>query len=110
MQTQNLNLILPPVALVAGAVIGYAFGCIQAAASRRYARKQAEGKFTSGWSVTPGSMSRVAYLLVALAVTQYACPMFFTPGGISQWFVAFGVVGGYGWTLYKQMQSRRRLA
>jgi len=108
METQASSLLVPPMALIAGTVIGVAFGAIQAAATRRYARKQAEGKFKSAWSVTPGSMTRVAYLLVALAVTQYVFPMFFTPGGAGQWCVAIGVVGGYGFSLYKQM--RRRMA
>jgi hypothetical protein len=93
-------------ALVAGAVIGITFGGLQAAASRRYAKKQAEGGFTSGWSITPGSMSRIAILLITLAVVQFLFPIFFTPGGLSQWFVALGVVAGYGWTLYKQMRLR----
>ncbi|HZZ20549.1 MAG TPA: hypothetical protein VFE25_14335 [Opitutaceae bacterium] len=93
-------------ALLSGLVIGLAFGALQAAASRRYLRKQTEGKFKSGWSVTPGSMGRVAILLIALAFTQAVFPIFFTPGGISQWCVALGVVAGYGLTLYRQMRMR----
>lgn len=108
METQVSNLFIPPMALAIGAVIGFAFGAVQSAASRRYAKQQAAGTFKSGWSVTPGSMRRVAYLLVALAVIQFVFPMFFAPNGISQWCVAIGVVGGYGWTLYRQM--RRRMA
>jgi hypothetical protein len=93
-------------ALVAGACIGLALGFLQATAARRYAKKQSEGKFKSGWSIAPGSMSRVAILLIALAFTQFLFPIFFTPGGISQWCVALGVVAGYGWSLYKQMRVR----
>lgn len=110
METHISNLIIPPMALAIGTVIGFAFGAVQSAASRRYARQQAEGKFKSGWSVTPGSMRRVAYLLVGLAVVQFVFPMFFAPDGVSQWCVAIGVVGGYGWTLYRQMQARRHMA
>jgi hypothetical protein len=106
MQTQISNLLLVPLALVAGGMIGYAFGAIQASATRRHERLQFEGKFKSGWSATPGSFRRVAYLLVALALVQFLFPMFFAPGSVSQWCVSAGVVGGYGWTLYKQMRVR----
>ena len=51
-------------------------------------------------------MGRVAILLIALAFTQFLFPIFFTPGGASQWCVAFGVVAGYGWSLYRQMRVR----
>ena len=106
MHTQINSFILPPLALVCGGLIGYAFGGLQAAATRRYQRKQAEGNFKSGWSVTPGSMGRVAILLVTLAFVQFLFPILFTPGGLSQWCVALGVVGGYGMTLYRQMRTR----
>src|SRR5271166_156364 len=107
MQPQLLNIILPPMALGAGAMIGYAFGVVQTAATRRYERLQQEGKFKSGWSATPGSFRRVAYLLVALALVQFLFPVFFVPGGVSQWCVSAGVVAGYGLTLYRQMRQRR---
>jgi hypothetical protein len=107
MQPQLISLILPPTALIAGGMIGYTFGLIQAAAARRYERLQLQGKFTSGWNATPGSFRRVAYLLVALALVQFLFPMFFAPGGSSRWCVSAGVVAGYGWTLYKQLRQRR---
>jgi hypothetical protein len=106
MQTQFTELLKMPLALVAGAMIGLSFGYVQAAASRRHERLQVQGKFKSGWSATPGSFRRVAYLLVALAVVQFLFPVFFAPGSISQWCVSAGVVGGYGWTLYRQMRLR----
>jgi hypothetical protein len=107
MQTQITELLKLPMALIAGGIIGLSFGTIQAAATRRHERLQTEGKFKSGWSATPGSFRRVAYLLVALAVVQFFFPMFFTPDGISQWCVSGGVVAGYGWTLYRQFRLRR---
>jgi hypothetical protein len=106
MQTQVANLYLPPMALVAGGMIGYAFGLIQSAAARRHERLQKEGKFKSGWSATPGSFRRIAYLLVALALVQFLFPVFFTPNGLSQWCVASGVAAGYGLVLYRDMRRR----
>lgn len=107
MQIQISSVFLPPLALIAGGMIGYAFGVIQTSATRRHEKLQLEGKFKSGWSVTPGSFRRVAYLLIALALVQFLFPMFFAPGSISQWCVSAGVVTGYGWTLYRQMRVRR---
>ncbi len=54
----------------------------------------------------PGSMRRVAYLLVALALVQVACPLLFAAN--CQWWVSAGVAAGYGIVLYGQL--RRRLA
>ncbi|HWF18278.1 MAG TPA: hypothetical protein VG754_03380 [Verrucomicrobiae bacterium] len=90
--------------LLAGGVIGLTFGIIQTAAQRRNQRLQESGKLTSGWAVMPGSGKRVAYLLVALALVQFFCPLLFNNG--SQWWVSGGVVAGYGWTLYKQLRER----
>ena len=106
MQTQYSSLYLMPAALAVGAAIGYVFGAIQCAAARRHERLQSEGKFKSGWAATPGSFRRIAYLLVALALVQLLLPMFFSPGGASQWCVAAGVGAGYGLSLYRQLRSR----
>jgi hypothetical protein len=108
METSLINTLLPPTALLAGAGIGWAFGIIQESARRKHEKLQSEGKFKSGWAATPGSFRRVAYLLVALALVQFLIPVFFTPGGISQYCVSTGVVAGYGIALFRQM--RRRLA
>lgn len=91
-------------ATLAGGAIGWAFGLVQQFAARRHAEKQATGKLNSAWSLMPGSMTRVAFLLVALAIVQVFCPMFFT--GNAQWAVSVGVVFGYGWTLYQAMRAR----
>jgi hypothetical protein len=106
MQNHFTNLYLPPMALIAGAMIGYAFGVLQSVAARRHERLQREGKFKSGWAATPGSFRRIAYLLVALALVQFLFPIFFTPDGISQWCVAAGVAAGYGLVLYRDLRRR----
>ena len=91
-------------ATLVGAAIGWAFGLVQQYAAKRHAQMQATGKLNSPWSLMPGSMTRVAFLLVALAIVQVVCPVFFT--GIAQWAVSAGVVFGYGWTLYQTMRAR----
>jgi hypothetical protein len=106
MHTQIGNLYLIPLSLAAGTMIGYTFGVIQVSAALRYERLQLQGKFTSGWAATPGSFRRVAFLLAALALVQFLFPVFFVAGGASQWCVSGGVVGGYGWMLYRQMRKR----
>jgi hypothetical protein len=106
METSLFSLLLPPTALLTGGVIGIGLGVIQDHARLRYEKLQLQGKFKSGWSATPGSFRRVAYLLVALAIVQFLCPLLFASGGISQWCVSGGVVLGYGLTLYRQLRRR----
>jgi hypothetical protein len=106
METPTYNALLPLMALLAGGVIGLAFGAIQDGARMRHEKLQRQGKFNSGWAATPGSFRRVAYLLVALALVQFLFPILFTPGGISQWCVSGGVVFGYGAALYRQLRRR----
>ena len=107
MDASLFNILLPPMALLAGGTIGYTFGVIQEAAKRRHEKRQLEGNFTSGWAATPGSFRRVAYLLIALALVQFLFPLMFTPGGLSQWCVSAGVVLGYGLTLYRDLRKRQ---
>jgi uncharacterized membrane protein len=104
MQTFLGNLLVPAVSLAAGAAIGWAFGFVQQAAQMRNQKKQQEGTLNNGWAVMPGSMRRVAYLLVALALVQFTCPILFNNG--CQWWVSGGVVAGYGWMLYKNLRLR----
>lgn len=92
-------------ALAGGATIGLTFGLLQQVAQRRYEKRQAEGKLKSGWSVMPGSGRRVAYLLIALALIQFLCPMLFTDG--IQWWVSGGLLLGYGWMLLQQLLRRK---
>jgi hypothetical protein len=93
-------------AVLAGALIGYAFGLLQAAARRRNEQQERDGKLTTGWSLMPGAGVRVAYFLVVLVVVQLVCPLLFADG--TQWFVSGGVILGYGWTLAREL--RRRIA
>jgi hypothetical protein len=92
-------------ALIAGGLIGYAFGAIQQMALRRNEKRQQSGQLNSGWAVMPGSGRRVAYLLIALVLVQLICPLFFVNG--SQWSVSGGLVIAYGITLYRQLRQRR---
>jgi hypothetical protein len=92
-------------ALVAGGLIGYAFGTIQQMALRRNEKRQNSGQLNNGWAVMPGSGRRVAYLVIALVLVQIICPLFFVNG--SQWWVSGGVVIGYGAILYRQLRHRR---
>ena len=104
MQIQFLDLIRGAVGLLAGGVIGHAFGLLQGAALRQHEQQEKNGKLKNGWSLMPGSGARVAYLLVALALVQLVCPLLFVDG--TQWAVSAGVVVGYGWLLYRQLRLR----
>ena len=88
-------------------MIGLGFGAMQRAAQRRHERLQSEGKLDNGWAIMPGSMRRVAFLLLILAAIQVVCPMLFAGG--TEWWVSGGLVAGYGWMLVQQLRERRRL-
>ena len=92
-------------AVAAGGPIGYFFGLIQTRALRRNERKQETGELTNGWAVMPGSMSRVAYLLVLLVAIQIVCPLLFKDG--IQWCVSAGLVMGYGYVLFRRLVQRK---
>ena len=106
METHLFDLFRSVLALLGGASIGYGFGLLQATAQRRYERNQQAGQLGNGWAVVPGSMRRVAYLLVVLALIQVLCPVLFVDG--IQWWVSGGVVGGYGAQLFTQLRLRRQ--
>jgi hypothetical protein len=103
MYTQ-MNLIIAGTSLIAGTIIGLSFGLVQEAAWRRHLRQQQEGNFNNGWAVMPGSMRRVAYLLVAMVLVQFLCPILFVDG--CQWWVSGGVAIGYGFMLFRQLRAR----
>jgi hypothetical protein len=105
METHLFDLVRALVALSGGLVIGYGFGAIQDTARRRYERKQAAGRLTNGWAVMPGSFTRIAMLLIGLALIQAGCPVFFVDG--VQWWVSAGVAIGYGAQLFTQLRARR---
>ncbi len=106
MQNLLTSVLASAAALAAGALIGTTFAAIQHAALRRYRKREQAGNLNSGWAIVPGSMTRVAYFLAALAVLQFALPTLFANG--LQWWVSGGVALGYGTALFLQM--RRRLA
>ncbi|HZP58852.1 MAG TPA: hypothetical protein VFB27_00910 [Opitutaceae bacterium] len=108
MDTHLIDILRSSVALLAGGVIGLGFGAVQAAAQRRYEKRQQEGKFKDGWSVMPGSGKRVAGLLIVLAAIQFFCPLLFQAG--TQWLVSAGLVAGYGWTLFQKLRVQRKVS
>ncbi|HVV73746.1 MAG TPA: hypothetical protein VHI52_19935 [Verrucomicrobiae bacterium] len=101
-----MTVVWSAVAALAGALIGISFGLLQTKATQRNKALEQTGKLNSGFGVMPGSMRRVAYLVIALALVQLVCPLLFT--NHCEWWVSTGVVGGYGAMLYNQL--RRRLA
>ena len=96
------------VGLLAGGVIGLGFGTLQNAALRLNEQRQSDGRLRNGWSLMPAAGARVAYLLIALALIQLVCPLLFVDG--TQWIVSAGLVFGYGWTLFRQLQLRLKTA
>lgn len=98
------NIFISITGLVVGGIIGTAFGAIQNAASLRNEKSQQAGKLKSGWAIMPGSMRRVAFLMIALVLVQVGMPMLFE--GVSQWMVSAGVVLGYGWMLYAEFRRK----
>jgi purine-cytosine permease-like protein len=99
-----VTLLLWAVGLVLGGVVGLAFGAIQNAAARKYKERQRIGALGSGWTIMPGSMTRVAFLLIVLALIQFCCPLLFKND--IQWLVSAGVILGYGWTLFSQFRHK----
>ena len=101
-----MNALIILLAVTCGGAIGYCFGTIQNLALRRNERKQRNGTLTNGWSIMPGSATRVAYLLLVLVGVQFLCPLLFKDG--SQWWVSGGLVAGYGYILFRSLMERKR--
>ena len=91
--------------LIAGAILGSGFGIIQTLALRRNEKMEQSGSLKTGWAVMPGSMRRVAYLLIALVLVQIICPLLFVNG--TQWWVSGGVVAGYAAILSLRIMNRK---
>ena len=106
MQFPFTEMLFGSLGVIAGGVIGLAFGLLQQAALRPHAERELAGKLKTAWSLIPGAGARVAYLLIALALVQLICPLLFTAG--TQWLVSAGVLAGYGWTLLSQLRARLR--
>lgn len=100
----TIELLLIMLALVIGLGIGLLFGTLQNFALRKNKKLQEEGSLKNGWSIMPGSMSRVAILLGVLALIQICCPMLFK--GNIQWLISAGIVVGYGWTFVNKLKQR----
>lgn len=100
-----MNIARVLLALVAGGAVGVIFGTLQNMALRRNEQRQQSGSLNNGWAVMPGSMRRVAYLLVALVLVQIFCPLLFQDG--SQWFVSASVGLGYGGMLLRRLWQRK---
>jgi hypothetical protein len=98
------NTLFTIAAFIIGGLIGLAFGAVQNFALRRNEKRQKDGHLKSGWMVIPGSMTRVAFLMIALVLVQIGMPVLFN--GISQWMVSAGVVLGYGWMLYFEYRRK----
>ena len=99
------DIFTPFLGLIAGCLIGFGFGKIQQIALQRNEKRQQSGELNNGWAVMPGSMRRVAYLLIALVLVQIICPLLFVDG--SQWWVSAGVIGGYATVLYRRLKQRQ---
>ena len=104
MAPQLIIMIQSIIGFIAGLAIGLGFGMVQDAARRRNERREREGKTMTGWSIMPGSGVRVAYLLIALVLVQFLCPLLFRDG--VQWWVSGGLVAGYGYIRFKQLRER----
>ena len=81
-------------AVIIGGAIGFVFGTFQNAAQIKNEKRAERGNYGAGWTAMPGSMSRVAMLLVVLVAIQVLCPLFFR--GNIEWLVSAGVLIGYG--------------
>src|SRR5437588_9281130 len=105
MVPQMLDVLRLMAGLLAGGVIGFAFGLVQEKALRRNEQRQQSGNLKNGWMVMPGSMKRVAWLMIALVVVQVVCPLLFRNG--TQWWVSGGVVAGYGIVLFRRLKLKK---
>src|SRR6266581_611620 len=95
------NMLQSLIGLILGLIIGVGFGLVQDAARRHNEKRQQSGNLKSPWMVMPGSGARVAYLLIALVLIQFICPLLFRDG--VQWWVSGGVAAGYGFMLYRDL-------
>ncbi len=104
MNNAVISLLTSVAALATGGAIGFLFGTVQNSALARNKKLGDKGKLRGGWGLMPGSMSRVAVLLVVLVGVQVLCPMFFE--GNIQWLVSAGVLLGYGFSFVKRLDRR----
>jgi len=105
MNQQIITSFYPFLGMLIGVSIGFVFGTLQNHISERNQKLQISGKLQSGWNLVPGSMTRVALLMVILVVIQAGFPVIFS--GQLKWLVSAGVITGYGWTLYQRSRKRK---
>jgi hypothetical protein len=104
MNDQSFSLLFSILALITGGIIGLLFGLIQNQALLHNKKLQKQGKLKRSLLIMPGSFTRIAILLFALAVVQITCPIFFS--GNIQWLVSAGILISYAYTLLKQLNNR----
>ena len=102
MSFQLFNMLRELLGLALGAGVGVGFGLIQNLALRRNEKLQHSGTLKTGWGVMPGSMRRVAYLMLILVGVQLLCPLLFADG--TQWWVSGGVCLGYGGVIFQRLR------
>jgi hypothetical protein len=93
-------------AVIIGGLIGWGFGTIQNKAYRRNGALQQNGELRSGWSIMPGSMRRVAVLIMGLVVLQIIFPVLFSDS-TTQWLISAGIIIGYGMSFVQRLRFRR---
>ena len=104
MTEQIVNGFILLAALTVGAFVGVFFGTVQNLALARNKKRHEVGKLPTGWFVMPGSMGRIAILLIVLVAIQIGLPFLFK--GNIEWLVSLGVILGYGWTLLREIRNR----
>jgi H+/Cl- antiporter ClcA len=88
---------------IVGGVIGLLFGLVQRMAKQKYKERQEHHKLSNAWSVIPGSVSRVTFLMVVLVLIQISSPELFD--GNIKWVVSGGLVIGYAVLLLDDLRK-----
>ncbi|MFA6540648.1 MAG: hypothetical protein WCT99_03525 [Bacteroidota bacterium] len=101
-----MTIVFSLAAAAIGGLIGWGFGTIQNNAYRRNSALQKNGNLNSGWSVMPGSMRRVAVLIMGLVVLQIIFPILFSDT-TTQWLVSAGIIIGYGMSFVQRLRFHR---
>ncbi len=101
---EMMDPIITLAAIVVGGAIGFVFGTFQNVALAKNEKRSERGNLGTGWAAMPGSMSRVAVLLVVLVAIQVLCPLFFR--GNVEWLVSAGVLLGYGSSFVRRLRHR----
>jgi len=104
MTEQLINGIVYLAAIAVGTFVGAFFGTMQSLAFSKNKKRHDVGTLPTGWLVMPGSMGRVAVLLIILVAIQIGLPFLFK--GNIEWLVSIGVILGYGGILLREMRHR----